>query len=81
MNLKGQALKKWMSELLKERYKNHELIIERVSHSITTDKDIQDFARVVVDLYEMGYLKCLNDYKGKLQELGIGVSVIPEKKP
>jgi hypothetical protein len=80
VNPRGAAAKKWLSELLKDRYPNHDQIVERISNVIVTDQDMQNFGKLAVDLYEVGYIKCMNDYKRKLDELGIKVSIVPEKK-
>lgn len=79
MNPRGQAIKKWASELLKDRYPKHDQFLERMSHAVVTDQDLQDFGKFAVDLFEVGYFKCMNDYKDSLKDLGINVTVVPER--
>lgn len=79
INPRGQALKKWMFEMLRERFVKHEMLLERLGHSMVTNQDLEAFGKLAVDLYEVGYLKCMNDYKKKLDELGIKVSIVAER--
>jgi hypothetical protein len=76
MNPRKQAVRKWLNEMLRERYPKHDNLVERMGHYLVTEKDLEDFNKFVADLYEMGYLKCLNDYKAKLKELGLNVKVV-----
>ncbi len=78
INPRGTALKKWMMDLLKERYPQHEPMIERIGHQFASDAELHAFGKMEVDLFEIGYLKCMNDYKKKLDELGVKVTVVPE---
>jgi hypothetical protein len=76
VNPRKQAVRKWLIEMLREKYTKHDNLVERMSHYLVTEKDMDEFTRFVADLFEMGYLKCLNDYKAKLKELGLNVKVV-----
>lgn len=78
-NPRGQALRKWMSDLLKDRFPAHETLVERLGNQTLTNQDLQDLGKLAVDLFEVGYLKCMNDYKAKLDELGIKVTIVADR--
>jgi hypothetical protein len=65
-----------MFEILKERYAPHEPILERISTSLTVDKDLQMFFKLVTDVYEMAYLKAVNDHSEQLKKLGLSAKVV-----
>ena len=57
-----------------------ENIIERIGASLVTDGDSKAFFKLVADLYEMGYLKSVNDHREQLVKLGFIATVVPENK-
>ena len=75
-NPRGQALKKTMFEVLKERYQQNEQIIDRIGVSLTTESDVSGFMKLVSDIYEIAYLKSVNDHKEQLQKMGITSKVV-----
>lgn len=80
MNPKGQALKRWMVQLLDDRYPKHDQLIERLGAALATNQEVQDFGALAVDLFEIGYLRCMNDYRKKLDAMGVKVSIVPESR-
>ncbi len=82
-NPKGMYLKKFAFEILKERYGHHEQVLERIGHYLVTDKDLEDFSKLLVEVYEVAYLKAVNDHKDALASMGLKATVVPEnqKKP
>lgn len=70
-NPKAFTLKKWLTDILKDEYLKHDQIVERISHALITDKDLKDFGDFVSILYQTGYMKAVNEYKSKLEEMGI----------
>jgi hypothetical protein len=80
-NPKSHYIKKSMFELLKERYTKHEDIVERISVSLLTDKDMTAFLQLSLELYEIGYLRSVEDHREQLEKIGIKVSVVaPDQK-
>lgn len=77
-NPKGYTLKKWFSELLKDKYPPHDAVVERVGTSLVTDKDLKDFGKVMTDVYEAGYMKAINDYKEQFEKMGLKINIVPE---
>jgi len=70
------TLKKWFYELLGLSYSNHDTIIERISGSLTTQKDIEDFGKLVGQVYEIGYRKAIEDYKKEVEKLGMKIEIV-----
>lgn len=74
-NPRAHMLKKTMFEILKDRYPKHEQIIDRVSHSLATEKDIKEFVSMMVDIYEVGFVRAVDEHKEKLAKLGFDVKI------
>jgi hypothetical protein len=80
-NPKAFTLKKWFYDLLKLNYSNHDQIIERVSTSLVTEKDVEDFGKLIGQVYEIGYRKAVDDYRKQLEDMGLKIQiVVPETK-
>jgi len=77
-NPRSFTLKKWLIELLQEKYTPHDVIVERVSTSLTTDQDLTDFGQLITQIYESGYRKAVGDYRSQMEDLGVKVTVGPE---
>lgn len=75
MNPRGHQLKRTMFEVLKERFGHNEQIIERIGASLTTDGDSKSFLKLVTDIYEIAYMKAVNDHHEQLQKLGISARI------
>ncbi len=76
---KMYAIKKYMFDILQHKFPEHEHFIERMVGGLVTEKDYESFSKFVAIIYETGYLKAVNDYKGELAKIGLKVSVVPEK--
>lgn len=73
-------LKKVIYEILKNKYPPHDVIIERIGYALQTEKDIKDFLKFVSDVYEVSYLKAIDDHKEQLKKLGMVAKVVPDQK-
>jgi hypothetical protein len=69
-----------VSEILKNRYPKHEQILERIAPSLVLDKDVQAFADLIVEVYELGYLKAITDYEKEINKLGYNVKIVPPEE-
>lgn len=78
-NPRSHYLKKVMFEVLKERYFQNEPIIERLSVMLMTESDMNQFVKMMVDVYETAYMKAVNDHKEQLSKLGINVKISQPK--
>lgn len=74
-NPRTHHIKKSMFEILKEKYPKHEVLLERVGCSLQTDKDVKDFFALIIDVYEVGFMKAVDEHKEQLQKLGLGVKI------
>lgn len=74
-NPRCYTLKKWFSELLKAEYIQHDEVIERVSTSLLTDKDVEKFGKLIMNVYETAYKKAVEDYRGEFEKMGVKVTI------
>lgn len=83
-NPRAFTLKKWFYDLLKLDYVMHDTIIERVASALTTNKDVEDFGKLIGQVYETAYKKAVEDYRGQVEKLGLAVNIVmpsPENPP
>lgn len=78
-NPRSFTLKKWLAELLKEKYVPHDQIADRVATALVTEKDMESFGKLMVDVYEKGYLKAVEDYRAQFEKLGVKINVVAER--
>lgn len=78
-NPRTYTLKRWLAEILKDKYPKHDGIIERVGTSIVTEKDMQDFGSMITEVYELAYRKAVSDYREEFEKLGVKVSVVADE--
>ncbi len=74
-NPMAHHIKRSMFELLKERYGKHEQIVERVGHTLITENDMKNFLAMIIDVYELGFMRAIDEQKDKLAKLGLGVRI------
>ena len=74
-NPNARLLAKPIFELLGNRYTRNQKTIERVALSLQTHDDVQAFLKLLVDIYEAGYLRAVEEHREKLEKLGYDVRV------
>ena len=74
-NPKGIALKRFMATILGQKYSEYEELLQRSTFYLVTDKDMASFGKMVSDLYDLGYMKAVADYKDQLQKIGVKVNI------
>lgn len=74
-NPKAVAIKKVIFELLQNSYGEFDDIISRLTTALITDKDATSFLSLLNKLYELGYLKAINDYKEQLKKLNLNITI------
>lgn len=62
-----------MAELLRDKLPEHEHTIERIATALITDRDMQDFAKMIQDVYRYSYLKGGIEIKNQVEAAGIKV--------
>lgn len=75
-NPKSYAIRKMMFDFLKERYGRNDQIIERLATALQTEGDVQSFVKLMMDVYETGYMKAVDDHREQLQKAGIQVKIV-----
>jgi hypothetical protein len=80
-NMHSSAIKKYLFEILQGRYQKNERFIDRLSSMIVTKEDYESLGALVADLYETGFLKAVDEYRGQMTKMGLNVSVVAEQKP
>jgi hypothetical protein len=79
-NPRGHYLKKTMFEVLKERYAQNEQIIDRMGVTLLTESDLNSFVKMIGDVYEMAYMRAVNDHREQLQKAGLVAKIVPSEK-
>lgn len=74
-NPKGIALKRFMATILGQKYLDYEDLLQRSTCYLVTDKDMASFSKMISDVYELGYMKAVSDYKDQLQKIGVKVNI------
>lgn len=80
-NPQSIAIKKYLFEILKERYAKNEKFIDRLASNITTKEDYGDLGSFITDIYEIGFLKAVAEYKEQFEKIGMKVNIVAEEKP
>jgi hypothetical protein len=75
-NPKAFTVKRWLADLLKNKYPPHDTIAERVSSSLVTDSDLADLGKLIGEIYESGYRKAVDDYRAQFEKLGVKINVV-----
>jgi len=78
-NPKGFIVRKWISQLIQENYLPHDAIVERLANSLITEKDLEDFGKLIGVIYQSGYAKAFNDYKKHAEKLGVTLKLSTEE--
>jgi hypothetical protein len=79
-NPKVQVMRKLLVDVLGERSRPYADLTDRLGAALVTETDLKLFNQLLIDVYEVGYLKAVEDHKAKLAELGYRVAVVPNTK-
>lgn len=80
-NPHSAALKKYLFEILKDRYWKNEKYIERLAASTMVQDDYDGLGSLIVDVFELGFLRAVDQYKDQMAKMGLRVQIVPESKP
>lgn len=78
-NLHSSAIKKYLFEMLKDKYQRNEKFIDRLSAVVTTKEDYESLGMLVVDLFESGFMRAVDEYKGQMAKMGLKVNVVADQ--
>lgn len=80
-NARGHYVKKALFDVLNERYSQNEQIIDRLGVTLMTESDIKGFMKLIGDVYELAYMKAVDDHKEQLQKAGLVARIVsPNEK-
>jgi hypothetical protein len=79
-NPRSHLLKKTMYEVLIDRYGKNEQIIDRLGATLVTENDVKSFMVLISDIYEIAYLKAVQDHRSQLEKLGLSARIVPQEK-
>lgn len=74
-NPRCYTIKRWLMEILKEEYTPHDMIVERVATSLTTDKDVEEFGKLIMQVYHKAYNRAVSDYREQAEKMGLKIVV------
>lgn len=81
MNPYQRSAQKYLFDIIGERYVKNSDIIQRMTNSLVTEADLQNFGKLIVDIYEAGFLRATDEYKENLRKLGYNVDIVkPSQK-
>ena len=80
-NLHSSAIKKYLFEMLKDKYHRNEKFIDRLSAVVATKDDYESLGALVADLFEAGFLRAVDEYKGQMAKMGMRVNIVADQFP
>jgi hypothetical protein len=75
------AIKRYLFEVLKERYGRNEKYIDRMAAATLVQEDYEALGSLVVDIFEAGFLRAVDQYKEQMSKMGLKVDVVPDSPP
>lgn len=80
-NPQSTTIKRYLFEILQERYSKNEKFIDRIAATVVTKEDFDGLGSFVTDIFEAGFLRAIDQYKDQLHKMGVKVNIVPEQKP
>jgi GTP1/Obg family GTP-binding protein len=80
-NPQSIVIKKYLFEMLGERYIKNEKFIDRLTSVVTTKEDYENLGTFITDIFEVGFIRAVDQYKEQLAKIGMKVNIVPEEKP
>lgn len=73
------AIQKYLVQILGGRYTKYHDLMQRMTHNIVTTKDATDFGQMMVEIYEVAYMKAVEDYRGAVEAHGFKIDIKANK--
>lgn len=80
LNPRSTYIKKYLYEILKNKYAQNEGIIDRITSQLSLEGDSQDFIRLIGDIFESGYIIAVDQHKEALSKIGMKVTITNDNK-
>jgi deoxyhypusine synthase len=77
-NPQAFAVRKYLFDMLKDRYPKNADYIERLASGVITKTDYESLGSLMADVYEAGFMRAVEQYKEQMAKLGMRVNVVPE---
>lgn len=77
----GNAVKKFIVQLLGAKCNPHERIVDQISRAVYNEKDYEDFGKFIAEVYEAGYMRAIDEHTAELTRLGLKVTLKMIEKP
>lgn len=74
-NPRSYVLKKYIFDILKDKYFKYDNLVERISSQLVTEIDVQQFAEMMTEFYALGYRLAIEQQREELGKLGIKVNI------
>lgn len=71
---------RYAQELLGTRFPKYQTTLLRAASTLVTQEEMNTFCKLMMELYEAGFLKATNDYRKQAEAMGLKVTVKAEKK-
>lgn len=71
------AIQKYLHQILGDRYNKYHDLMQRMTHNVVTVKDATDYGKMLVEIYEVAYLKAVEDYRKTVESHGFKIGIIP----
>jgi len=72
------TIKKFLYEVLKERYVDNEKFIDRICSQLVMQEDVQSFVKIINDAHQKGYILALEQHREALAKVGMSVKITNE---
>lgn len=79
MNPYVPVARKFLYDLVPQKFKQHEEILERIILTLNHKKDIEGFLKLLADVYETGFNTSVEQHKSELTRLGLKVQIVASK--
>ena len=81
-NPHSYVIKKYLADMLKGRYASHDQFINRLAAYMMTEEDVHNFGKLMVEIFEAGFMKAFQESQQQFKNLGYNVEIkAEEKKP
>jgi hypothetical protein len=74
------AIQKYLFQILGNRYTKYHDLVQRMTHNVVTTKDATDYGQMLVEIYEVAYLKAVEDYRKNVEAHGFKIDIVPSTK-
>ena len=68
--------KKVFYEILGQKYGKHESVIENITENVANEKQYQEFGKLILDVYEAGFFKAIEQHKAALEQYGLKANIV-----